>query len=290
MREKDRAEDTALSVQGELKKKLDGLEFIESATLIGLPIGEGRWLEKVNDYDNVIIVDSMTPEKYQILDNIFTELRNMSSNGIDVLYTIADGPMKPKTELPWEIFGHYIVHDKSSYRESPLVLVENSWQYEEPFLGTPLSELRKIPGVDKAMLLDTPMGIRHLREGVVNNEGGYLGWEETDGEMQMTMNSLKFDSPEERLELYFYSILRCASNTLRLITGDNRIGIGPEMYTQFEKTCHDFDMSNLPRDVYSLKRDLRQRKLILTDSFVSSYQLKTIDFLTSLEKYADQKK
>lgn len=282
--------DVAEREQHRLQDMLKELYWIESATLIGRPISE-RWIERINDLDNVIIVrDKMTEDRYHALEALLENLKNGASKDVDVMYAIADGPMKPPSEKENEVFFHIILHTEETYKKSPLLLVENSWQYENPYLGKPVHEIRRIQsGVTKDMLLHGALGIEHLTELVKKNESAYLGWEKTEsGVMQMKIYPITFKEIDEQLELYFYSILRCASNTLRLITKNNKIGIGQDMCDLFKKTCRDFKYNRLPQEVHTDKRLLRNRQLILSGGFAKRYQIQAIEFLEALDRYIDK--
>ena len=122
--------------QQKLHEDLTKLGFVESATLIGKPVTERR-IERINDLDNVIIVNGpMTDKKLNAIKRLFENLRNETKNNVDVQYAIADGPMKPPSDKEHEIFYHVILHTSETYKKSPLLLVENSWQYEKPYLGS----------------------------------------------------------------------------------------------------------------------------------------------------------
>jgi hypothetical protein len=279
----------AFSAQGKLEQELRSSGFIQSATLIGQRIEEGRIIEAVNDLDTVIVVRGpMTVGKYGAINHVFEEMRNTTGADLDYLFAVADGPIKPVSERHFEVFYHVILHTEQSLRDSPLAVVKNSWQYEKPFLGEPLSGMISLPGVDKDMLFHSAMGIDHLLRLVKKDEGAYLGWQDRgDGLMEMKMFPLKFTEPAERLELYIYSILRCASNTLRYITGNNRIGIGLDMCTTFEEVCGDMRRSGLPREAFIDKRLLRNRLLVLSESFLQNYQANAVGFLEDLRKYVE---
>lgn len=269
-------------VQNYIRESLQKLGYVSSATLVGRPV-EDRTIESVNDFDNIVVVEGpMTTEKYKSVGRVFENVRDHTRRYVDFQYAIADGPMKPVSEKECEMFYHVILHTEESYKDSPLVLVENSWQYEESFLGKPPRSLRRIKGVDRNILINGVLGIDHLAQLVADNESAYLGWEEKDGIMQMNVYPIKFKENDERLELYFYSILRCASNALRYLTGNSRIGIDADMCILFENIFSDFRHSDMPAETYRDKRLLRNKKLVLSENFVQSYQAKTIDFLKNL--------
>ena len=131
------------------------------------------------------------------------------------------------------------------------------------------------------------MGIRHLRELVQTDSSTYLGWEEKEnGLMQMKQYPLHFTKPDEKLELYLYSILRSASNTLRYLNQDSKeIHICANDCQRFQQEFPDFSLKQLPLEAFKTKRDLRNRKLILTEMTYNKYQSRTLSFLNELEEY-----
>ncbi|RJQ16876.1 hypothetical protein C4573_02330 [Candidatus Woesearchaeota archaeon] len=276
----------ALQVQKQLQQRLQELDFIVSATLIGEPV-ETRVLEKINDLDNVVIVQGpMTKDKYATLQSILEELKHNQTQETDVLYAIADGPFKPASEKENEIFIHFILHTEESYKRSPLLLVKRSWQDAMPYLGKPLGDIQKIPDVDNVELLYGELGIANLRNLVDMNRGCYLGWKtiQNSSIMRNTLFDLNFTEPSEQLELYFYAILRSASNALRYVTDDNTIGIGMKMTHHFEQHFSIMTHSGIPRQAYLDKRHLRNRALALSEQFAREYQRKAMDFLFELQK------
>ncbi|RLE38759.1 hypothetical protein DRJ17_03095 [Candidatus Woesearchaeota archaeon] len=211
------ARDVAIAVKNMALQELQKLNYVQSVTLIGKEPDRDRIIESVNDLDTIIIVEGdMTKEKYNKIEEIYMKTTELSTPDVDVSYSIKDGPFKPVSEKEKEVFSHVILHTEESYCRSPLMLVKNSWQYEMPYFGKPVAEIQSVKGVDEDMLINGALGLNHLIGLVKNDESAYLDWEDTDsGIMRSNIFPLKFIEANERLEFYFYSILRCASNTLR---------------------------------------------------------------------------
>ncbi|MBI2499323.1 hypothetical protein HYV88_03720 [Candidatus Woesearchaeota archaeon] len=272
-----------------LLHKLGELPYIQSVTLIGKRPDQGRGIERVNDMDIVVIANGiegqLTIVQYETLQKILENIKNYQNGETDVLYAIADGPMKPKTELPNEVFIHFLLHTPETYRASPLTLVQNSWQYEAPLFGRSLHEFKRIPGVNQTMLIDHPLGITSLQEMVRTNSSAFLGWEQNEkGLMEIKLFPLQIKDLEEKLELYLYATLRGASNTLRYLTNDNTTGIDQSMTQKFEQAFSDSKYSSYPLESWQVKRDLRSRRLVLGQTYVTNRQIQTLGFLKFLEE------
>jgi len=282
-------QDKLVSLDSLLRKRLADLGFIESATLIGRPIQE-RTMERVLDFDYVLISREIDIAKYHAIECVFDNLKNGSSRGLDVQYAIFDGPMKPHSEREHEVFFHVILHTPETYKQSPLLLCKNSWQFERPFLGKAPSEYQRFPrGVTKGGLFHSGLGIGSLIKMVITDSSLYCGWEQNGGLIQPKVGEKVFHELDERLELYYYSILRAASNTIKLFTGNNREGIDLKMCSDFQMYLGDFKFSGLPKEIYDNKRLLRNKTLVLSSMFVSQYQQKALDFLNGLKKYIEEK-
>jgi hypothetical protein len=59
------------------------------------------------------------------------------------------------------------------------------------------------------------------------------------------------------------------------------------MCTTFEEVCGDMRRSGLPREAFIDKRLLRNRLLVLSESFLQNYQANAVGFLEDLRKYVE---
>ncbi len=280
----NKMEKVLLSAYKKLISKLKELDFIESISLIGKHIGK-RTMDKVMDIDVIIIVKiPMTSDKYNRIENIFKNVCKKYTNPkTDVLYAIADGPMKPKSFKENEIFLHCILHTKESYRKMPLLLCKNSWQQFNPVTGKPLKKLQSFEGVTKKMLLNSALGVNHLIELVSKDSSGYIGWKkDKNGIMKWKLFPLKFKHDEEKAELYIYAVLRCASNALRYLTKDNSIGIDGKMAGKFKTKFKDLKYEELPSILVSDKKLLRNKKY---KGNIKVLKKQTLAFLKELKKH-----
>lgn len=281
-------QDKLLSVNSLLRKRIADLGFVESATLIGRPVQE-RTIERTLDLDHVLIVPGLDLEKYRKVERVFEELQNEASQNIDIQYAVFDGPMKPHSERENEVFFHVVLHTPETYKQSPLLLVKNSWQFEMPFLGKSLRGYQSFPkGVTREMLFSSGLGIDSLVKMVATDSSLYCGWDVRERVVEPKVGEKQFYGLDERLELYYYAILRAASNTIRFFTGNNREGIGLQMCANFQRYFGDFAHAGLPREVYDNKRLLRNKVLVLSSRFVSQYQQKALGFLKELREYVEK--
>ena len=272
---------TLLSVYNELIAKLRGLSFIESLTLIGEPVKK-RSVDKIMDIDIVIIVKEPMAQKYydkikEVCERVCAKYTNPS---IDVIYSTAVGPMKPKSFKGQEIFLHCLVHTAESYKNSPLHLVKLSWQKYKPISGTHLKKIQSYNGITKDMLLNSALGINHLIELVSKDQSSYLDWEKGKGCMQHKIFPLQFKHDDEKADLYMYAVLRCASNMLRLHTGDNKVEIGKKMTNMFIKNFPEIKSNEFPQQIVNEKSLLRNKRYA---GDIFKLKEKTLDFLNELK-------
>ncbi len=282
-------QDKLLTLESRFREEIARLGFVESGTLIGRPVQE-RALDRVLDLDHVLVVRAMELGKYHKIEDVLENIKDGTSSGLDVQYAIFDGPMKPHSDKENEVFFHIILHSPETYTSSPLLLCKNSWQSEKQFLGKSLDEYQRFPeGVTKKMLFESGLGLDSLLKMVSSNSSLYCGWEQSGNLIQPKVGEKEFNEIDERLELYFYSILRAASNTTRLFIGDNKEGIDLKMCANFQRTCGDFKYSRMPREIFVNKRLLRNKVLILSQGFVDKYQQKAMDFLLNLREYVEKR-
>src|SRR3989344_8168573 len=250
----------------ELIDNLKRCNFIVSLTLIGKGL-EDRVFENIMDIDIVIIMkDPMRTGYYNLIKNIFYGVcEKYKSDDADFLFAIASGPMKPFSSKRFEIFFHCLLDSVKTYRESPLLLVKNSWQQFNPIFGIPLKEIQSFSGVTKDMLVNSLLGINHLIELVSNDSSAYIGWEESgNGFMKPRIFPLHFKINSEKADLYIYSALRCASNWLRYTTKDNSIGIDGNMASLFKIKFPNNRFKEFPNKLLHDKKILRN-KLDISD-------------------------
>ncbi len=266
---------------------LEKIESLASLTLIGKPL-EKRELKKIIDVDILIILnDPMTVEKYDKIKEITEKIcKKYTTAEIDVLYAIADGPMKPKSFKKQEIFFHIILHTLSSYKLMPLLLCKNSWQQFEPLKGKAVKEIQSFEGVSKDMLLNSTLGISSLIELVEKDSSGYIGWEKQKNSriMKWKLFPLKFEYPEEKADLYIYAVLRCASNAIRYLTRDNTVDIGFEMAELFKEMFANLKNKNLPAELLKHKHLLRNK---IYSKDIHELKSKTLEFLNELKEYIE---
>lgn len=277
-----------LFLQSELTKQDDSEPqgMLVSLSLIGRDV-HSRRIDQVMDLDTVIIVrDPMTEFKMNIIKRIFEELCNNGDDNISISYLIADGPLKPLPKSKYHLFFHVLLHTVSSYKDSPLILVKNSWQHEaQLILGMRLRDIQHIPEPNVETVLDSPLGLKHCRSLVVERGSAYLEWIKKSGKYEITLTPITFKESHDILEICFYSVLRGASNALRYVFRNSAgIGIDYDHIICFEQVFHDFRLNKLPLDFLSRKIKLRRDFLKENISTIEETIDKTIAFLDELSK------
>jgi hypothetical protein len=260
-----------------------------SLSIIGRPIEERR-IDTVMDIDIIVLLnDPMTLEKYNKIENIFSNLQNYENKDALVSYKIADGPIKPLPVKKHNIFFHVLLHTIKSYRDSPLVLVKNSWQHEsKAILGLPISKIERINGVTLDELLNGKLGIKHCKKLITDSSSTFLEWmgrKDNDDKLSISLKPIRFSENHELLEICYYSVLRAASNTLRYLKKITKgIGIDIKDMIEFEKTYGSFKKSKLPIDMYYEKAKLRKGEYhpLHRDAILRMEQ--SLEFLTRLER------
>ncbi len=261
-------------------------EGVKSLTLIGKdPMF--RTIEKENDFDMVIIYDKLTADRYVKLENILENARNLETKDVGIRYAIKTGPYKELSEKETTLFNHVLVYEGSTAGSKGMVLTDVSWARQKPYYGLSIAEtLPRKPIITKEMLVNQHEGINYLLDLCKTNTTTHGLWIK-DGEQMVKERIVeqKTDT-HDILELYFYSILRCASNTLRYYTGNYAYDIDETMCRDFNQlTGRNFSLSKVPYETHTDKRLLRNKFLLHTDSLVQSYQHRAITFLEQLQQY-----
>ena len=275
-----------IQIQREVTSGISDLGFVDSATLIHGDL-EKRRIEHIMDLDTLIITkDKVTPHQYQKLKDVFNSTQQrFTQHNLDVPYAIATGPVKPSSRKDNEIFFHVLLMDEKGYDTSPLRLVQTSWQYETPFVGKPPSNYYTRERITQNMLVNSVMGIKNCEEFIRTNHSFYLGWKDNgSGKMEEVEVPVPLTTPEGKLEIYFYSVLRCASNALRLKFGNNNVGIGKDMCDSFTKAHPESKYSRVPEITHDAKRLLRNRELPTGEDSVRHYQKMALNFLSELKR------
>lgn len=275
-----------------LKLATEEKGFLLSLSIIGRDLVYRR-IDQIMDIDIVIVVsDPMTKQKYNTIDNIFSELQELSDSEVSVSYKIADGPIKPKVTKKVNLFLHVLLHTISSYKNSPLILVKNSWQYDaHKIIGVDLVEIQKINEPSLYEIIYGKLGIAHCIELVESKSSAYLEWlrKNKDNQMSLNLSSIIFDERCEIIEICYYAVLRAASNSLRYVLGHSwGIGIDPHDMEIFKKTFLNFKYNDLPLNYALEKIELRKGLRLPSNNDLSIITEKTITFLKSLKNHLSE--
>lgn len=266
-----------------------GTSQLVSLSIIGEPIEE-RPIDRVMDVDTLVIVrDPMTDEKHAEVESVFEKVKAESeTDHLSVSYELKDGPIKPGPAKDVNLFFHVLLHTVSSYQDSPLILVKNSWQYEaRRLLGMEIGELESIPGVTRSELLEGKLGIRHSRDLLESRASACLEWGGDSGdELKLEMRSIEFDESFELLELCYYVVLRAASNALRYVLDRTEgVGIGADDMRLFSVLFEPMELSGMP-----FKYSLEKERLRDGEWYPKPRELKVrveqaFEFLDNLEEF-----
>lgn len=273
-----------LALIKEFHASSDESSALLSASIIGRDLIYRR-IDQVLDVDTVIVVtDPMDENKLAKIERIFIKLRNQETNNIGITYAMAEGPIKPLPQKRVNIFFHVLLHTISSYKNSPLILVKNSWQYESHHLvGAKLSDIQIIPEPALTEIVNGALGIMHCKELVEEKKSSYFSWDTNSNNCQLVTKEVKFNEGCEILEICFYSILRAASNALRYILGHTwGIGINAEDMLVFQDVFSELKASNIPFSVVQKKGVLRQGAWYPTNQDVMDWLDISLSFLEEL--------
>ena len=259
---------------------------LQSLSVVGECVA-GRKPEQVMDIDVVAILGTpMTEEKHSIVEESLSEICSQPYHEVGFRYRIADGPMKPDSSDACHIFLHTLLHTVASYRNSPLVLVKNSWQYEaRALLGRPVSDFHTISGVDWELVLSGSLGIRHCLKMIESQRTACLVWVPGEGGvLEIESQDVPLTTGIQLLDLSYYSVLRCASNCLKAICM-NRAGIGikePDM-REFSVVFDSLAGSEYPLECVSKKAELR-RSQEASEAECADEVSRCVSFLKHLER------
>jgi len=247
-----------------------------------------RRIDQILDFDIVIILKGqMSQEKFDEVDNIVQNIQNYSNPNISITYKIADGPIKPMINKSVNLFLHILLHTLESYKNSPLLLVKNSWQYDgHKILGAELREIQSIkqPSID--VVINGKLGLNHCVELITSKASAYLVWEKQNAKLlNIALKTYLFIDAHELQEICYYSVLRGASNALRFTLGHSwGIGIEYSDMKKFAEVFFDFKLKNYPLKVWQEKVRIRQGKWqpSATEMMITIEQ--TLEFLNLLIK------
>jgi len=215
-------------------------------------------LEKFNDFDIVLIFETITKKEIEKINKVASLIKDKFSNrSIGITHTLKIGPIKVKSEKEKTIMLHFLTYSVNGYNEYESVLTRFSFQNYKPLLGISLSKISKIKKIDYKDLFNKIDGIPAMKNWIIKNEVEYI--EPTKNGIKIIPKNL---GDKEHLEIVFYSVLRLASNILRV--KGRYFDVDKDMCNEFSK---NFKMSsnNLPKEIFNLKESLRKGRLFSRD-------------------------
>lgn len=262
-----------------------GEQEVLHLSIIGKDVHRRR-IDHVMDIDTLIVLkDPMDDEKLRAIESIFHGLSDFRNDKVSVTFEIADGPIKPLPFKKINIFFHVLLHTVETYRSSPLILVKNSWQYDSNIIsGNPVRNIQRIQEPTLDQIIGSPLGIEHCIRLINEKSSAYLKWNKVDNSNYlMELTPIEFKERCELIELVMYSILRCASNSLRYVLGYSRnIGIDYDSMFAFSELFSGFKYKDLPIDTCKRKVELRRGEWYPKESDVVIYTEQGLEFLESL--------
>ena len=261
-------------------------------SLIGRPLIE-RSVDHVMDLDLVCILrDPVTPKHLESVEAVCNDLSNLECKDVAIVHDLRVGPVKPLTDKKVTVLIHLLLHSVDSYRHSPLLLVQNSWQHEAQQLwGMRLEVVRRIDEVTLDMVQNGALGVRHCLELLEQRRNDYLGWTEIDGHNHLLMKPMSTHAITEHdlVELAFYGVLRSASNLLRCRLGVTQgIGIDEEDMHEFQSVFDGFRYASLPLELWRMKRVFRHSTRALSRQNTRTVIDCAGEFLTELDVYVNR--
>jgi len=234
-----------------IKSELESEKDLVSLTPVGSFADKSKELEKFNDLDFVIILKKVTKNNLSKIRKAGKTLRTeFESNEIGITSTSGIGPIKLKSRKPVTIMIHFLIYPLDKYSEYESVLTRYSFQSYCPLVGKSLKEISCIQEIKKDDLFNEIDGIPAMKKWITNAAIDCL--EPNEGQYNVINTILKNES---YAEVMIYSVLRIASNMLRL--KGKFLGIDRDMCNEFIKN-YSFSLNNLPLKILEMKERIRQ--------------------------------
>ncbi len=250
-------------------------ENLISFTVVGSFADFNKKLEKFNDFDLVFVLKKTSAEALKELENLAKAIqRKFSTESIGITYTFKIGPIKIASNKPITIMLHFLVYSKKGYTIYESNCTRSSFQHCKPLLGKSLKNIDNIEKITSEDLFNDIDGIPAMRKWIKTRVGGYI--EPTAAGAKFTPVKL---NAKQYLEILFYSVLRLASNMVRL--KENYLAVNTKMCRKF-KNLYPIKLSDLPESVLNLKQKLRKGKEFSDDELTNLKNL-ALDFINQCE-------
>lgn len=248
-----------------------------SLTPVGSFVNPDKKLEKFNDLDLVFIFKDLSAKEINNIKKIGKKLKNeFSDKNIEIVYTLKMGPIKFSSKKQKIILIHFIVLSQESYVNYIPPLVRFSFQHFPPIFGKSLKRINHIKNITKEDLFNDFIGIPAMRRWIKNKTVEYLE-PKTDG---IKMTHLKLDN-KQYFEIIFYSILRLASNMVRL--KGMYVDIDRKMCKEFEKE-YPITLKDFPERIIELKGKMRNDEKTSSEE-IKELKLKSLKFINQCEAF-----
>ncbi len=265
----------AKEIVEKFKERFINYDNLISLTLIGSFSNLNKKLTKFNDLDLVFIFKKITKKDLNKLKDIAKEIKNKFSNKeIGLTHSFKIGPIKIPSGKKKTIMLHYLVYSKEGYLKYETNPTKFSFQNYKPLIGKSLKKIYSIKKIEREDLFNENDGIPAMKRWIKKRKAEYL--EPTEKGIKISAKK-----PEDNLylEIIFYSVLRLASNMLKL----------KEKYLDTNKTmCKEFirfypiKLNEFPKEVLSLKQKLRNGKKFSKNE-IKILRLKTLGFIKQCE-------
>ncbi len=288
----------------EIKKLKEGLEEIirkKKGIITLTPTGslsqEDILKEKSGDLDYILVVKEINENFYLDLEKDISKLcKSYSNKDLKIIPFIGLGPVHPipingKKRILLDIglfdenkFGKYLENDP---------LPANSFKNYKPSLGKSIKQMiedykkqgRNIRTISKEDLLNAAVGIKDCIRMLNTGIYPFLSYRDPSTTKYSGLHRYEAKTTNKNYpELIFYSVIKCAMNTLRVkgyFAGCNPTD--KEIVDMFEKEIKDFpyNQASFPRRILKIKKKYRSCKTPKIN------KEKTIRFLQRLHKYVE---
>jgi len=268
-------------------------KLISSATLIG-PLPSMRIIRHAMDFDIVVIVrDPMTVAKYRAIDDIFSKLSLINTSAVEVTHRIALGFIPPIPTTKWHLLFHVLLFTEQTYRDYPIRLAKRSWPLEgNTLLGENLLSYGAVPDITSNEVLNGILGLKHCLELLKSRCTTWFVWEHREGSdvMSLVRKHVPLKDDEVFFEFCVYSVLRGASNALRLMHGGRvNYGIGRDDMMHFKEVFGGLKLSGLPLYFAEIKERMRDGSSTSADRDLTVVSEKSQSFLAALYDELERK-
>lgn len=252
-------------------------ENLISLTPVGSFANPNKKLEKFNDLDLVFVFRKINAEDVKKLKELGKTLKeSFSDKNTDIEYTLKIGPIKFASKKRKMIIIHFLVYSQKGYKIYESAVTRFSFQHYKPALGKLLKEISEIRKIKKKDLFNEIDGIPVMRKWIENKIVYYLEPKENG----IKIISMRLDS-KQYMDIIFYSVLRLASNMVRL----------KGMYADIDKKmCNAFErhypiiLKQFPEKTLILKERTRKGKGLSTKE-IEELKNESLEFINQCEYF-----